>query len=677
MLQVSSIHIRLLLMIVPLMMLSLGTLGGLSYYFANQYLTRSVDETAIAIGSDYSNQIRAIINERVIEMEDLASNQLFRGNSDDAQVVKLLHDTHQRTGDFDNINALFPDGKGFRFDGSTTNVADRDYLKKAVSTKKTYISEPMLTRGTGKLGIIIAVPVLDNDKLTRVITGNVSLQRVADLLQEVKFKETGYAAMIDNSGMVIAHAKRPELNGKFNITEKKIDPELKASIAEIDGRFLKLFEEAKTGKRVIGLYTDLDGVRHVGILAPLRLPGGQQWIMIVSAPEEEVARETAILGRTMLIVSLVSIFLASVGVIVLSKRFAAPIQRIRDECMLLAQGDLREREVKILSQDEIGQLAQGFDTMRSTLRALVTRVQSQAKQVAAASKELTEGAHQSADAANQVAGSISEIAKGTEKQADSATHISLVAEQMSASTEQISATAHKVAEIAKSTSQEAEQGRVAVEQAIDQMNQIGQGSEAVQIAIAELSTGSREISEIVTLISTIAGQTNLLALNAAIEAARAGEHGRGFAVVAEEVRKLAEESNQAAQQIAVLIQKNLVNMDQAVAATQAGTEGVQAGISVVNSAGETFEKIVGSIKQLSEQIKGISDSIDHMAVGSHTLVSAIHEIDKVSKENAAEAQTVSAATEEQSASMQEIASSSQSLSTLAGDLQEAVAKFRV
>ena len=125
-----------------------------------------------------------------------------------------------------------------RLDGTITNVADRDYFKVVISTQQSYISDPSLTRGTGKLGVIIAVPVLEDGKLIKIVTGNVSLQRVTDLIKEVKFKDGGYATVIDDSGLVIAHSKRPELNGKMNIATKK-SSELKMQNVEVDDNYIE------------------------------------------------------------------------------------------------------------------------------------------------------------------------------------------------------------------------------------------------------------------------------------------------------------------------------------------------------------------------------------------------------------------------------------------------------
>lgn len=155
-----------------------------------------------------------------------------------------------------------------------------------------------------------------------------------------------------------------------------------------------------------------------------------------------------------------------------------------------------------------------------------------------------------------------------------------------------------------------------------------------------LGNQSKEIGQIVNTISDIAGQTNLLALNAAIEAARAGEQGKGFAVVADEVRKLAEQSQMAAKQIADLIAQIQSQPNSAVQAMNEGSAEVKIGTEVVDTAGHTFTDII-------------------------------------SRDTAAQAETVSAVTEEQSAAMDEITTSSEALANMAEDLSEVVSKFKL
>lgn len=195
--------------------------------------------------------------------------------------------------------------------------------------------------------------------------------------------------------------------------------------------------------------------------------------------------------------------------------------------------------------------------------------------------------------------------------------------------------------------------------------------------VEKLGERSKEIGQIVDTISGIAGQTNLLALNAAIEAARAGEQGRGFAVVAEEVRKLAEQSQEAAGRIAQLIGDIQGDTDKAVVAMSEGTREVKMGADVVNAAGDMFREIVELVSQVSAQVREISAAIQQMASGSQQIVGVVQKIDRLSKSSSVESQSVSAATEEQLASMEEIAAASQTLSKLAQDLQVEVTKFRV
>ncbi|EIW19455.1 MULTISPECIES: methyl-accepting chemotaxis protein [Pelosinus] len=676
--KVTSIQTRFLIMLLPLFILSFGLLSSVSYYLSNKYLIHSVNETAASIGTDYANKIQFDLQEKLIRLDDLANTQRIKNGTNKTEIVQALAETQKRIGYFDVVFFVSLDGSGVLSDSSTAQYGDRDYYKKVLSTQKPVISDPLVSRTTGKLSVVIATPVLNNGQLAGVIGGTYSLDRLTELVKDIRFKDTGYGFLTDHLGTVIAYPKNPEMIGKLKLNEKQINPQLNLPVKELDERLLSLFKTVnEKGTQMEGLYSFIDNVTKMGVFTPVLLPDGSKWVMTVAAPETEVNQEITTLAYMMIAISIASIIIAILFIIFLSKRFAKPIQVIRDECLILTDGDLSEQEIQVFSHDEIGQLAKGFRDMRGNLRVLVTNVKSQAEHVAASSEELTASASHSADAANQIAASITDIAHGTEKQVNSADRIAAVARQMSTNTEQILTTTQGVSEIAIHASQEAEKGKQSVEQAIVQMQDISHGSAAVQSAITELAAGSQEISEMVNLISTIASQTNLLALNAAIEAARAGEHGRGFAVVAEEVRKLAEQSNQATQQIGAVIQKNQVNMEQAVAASQSGLERVKDGIVVINSAGEMFTIIVESIIQFSQQIKEISEAIQQIVDGSQTLVGSIQEIEIVSKENAAETQTISAATEEQSASMQEIASASHSLASLASTLQEGVAKFRV
>ncbi|MDF2929690.1 MAG: methyl-accepting chemotaxis sensory transducer with Cache sensor [Anaerospora sp.] len=600
----------------------------------------SVNETAMAVGSDYSNRIKSEMQDVMVRLDDLARVTAIRTVGDRAQAVAAMAETQQIVG-FETVLFIAPDGSAVRGDGTTGQYGDREYFKKVMDTKKSYVSEMLISKATGKISVVLATPVMNNGQLMGVIGGTYSLEKMTELIKDMKFLDSGYGNIVDNNGVLLAHPKRPDTIGKLNISQKKVNPELKLQQAELDDKLINLFAAAvQSGKQTFGTYTFVDGVTRVAVYTPIDLPGGQRWFMSVAAPEAEAMQATDSLSRTMLILSII--------------------------CLLIVAG------LTIVIA-----MAKGFRDMRANLHSLVTTVHSQAEQLAASSQQLTAGADQSAQAANQVASSITDVATSAQEQLIVAGESAAVVQQMSASIQQVAANANEVAYQSSQAAMKAAEGNKSVGQAVTQMANIEQTVTASAQVVAKLGERSKEIGQIVDAISGIAGQTNLLALNAAIEAARAGEQGRGFAVVAEEVRKLAEQSQDAAKKIATLIGEIQGDTDKAVVAMNEGTHEVKRGAEVVNASGQAFQEIVELVTQVSDQVKEISAAIEQMATGSQQIVGSVNRIDTLSKQTAEESEVVSAATEEQSATMEEIASSSRSLAHLATDLREAVGKFRV
>jgi methyl-accepting chemotaxis protein len=342
----------------------------------------------------------------------------------------------------------------------------------------------------------------------------------------------------------------------------------------------------------------------------------------------------------------------------------------------VAGGNLAQR-VKINSKDEIGQLGIAFNSMAEKLGRLIGQVIVTTEQVAASSQQLTASAEQSALAANQVASSITDVAQASQDQFQAMNQTLNSVENISAMIRHIASNANDVALDTDKAAQAARGGTNAVETAIKQMERIEKTvMESAQV-VTSLGTRSEEIGEIVSVIANIASQTNLLALNAAIEAARAGEQGRGFAVVADEVRKLAEQSQAAAKQIAALIGEISTDTHKAVVAMREGTKEVNVGTQVVHTSGKSFQDIVGLIENVSSQVKVISTDIQAMAKSSRQIVAAVQAVEEAGKGILGQTQTVSAATEEQSAAMEEIAAASQALSKMAEELSTATSKFRI
>ena len=359
------------------------------------------------------------------------------------------------------------------------------------------------------------------------------------------------------------------------------------------------------------------------------------------------------------------------------KGITGPLDKVVHICGKLRDGDFRTKELnEAIRGDEFGLVQTTIYDMRKTINKLMRTTSQSAEQLAASSEELTASAHQSAQASEQVAQSVTTSASAVvEQQQDVGDAMTSIDGAMD-SINLLNNTANEVADHATEANNQAKSGGAAVETAVNQIISVEKIVNDSAATVDKLGQRSKEIGQIVEAISGIAEQTNLLALNAAIEAARAGEHGRGFAVVSEEVRKLAEESQEAAQRIGTLISDIQNDTTEAVDSMQKGNAAVKEGTQSVERLRETFDTIRVATDNVSKAANGMVTELKAVSEATENIKTKSQKIADAGGKVSTEMESVSAASEQQSASAEEIASASDELARLAQELQNSLQAFQ-
>ena len=380
--------------------------------------------------------------------------------------------------------------------------------------------------------------------------------------------------------------------------------------------------------------------------------------------------------RNMVILSVITLVILVLASLWITKEITSPLQRMMGICQKLRDGDFRINRNLVARGDEFGAMEHAIDEVCDTLNKLMRQISKSSEQLAASSEELTASAGQSAQASDQVAQNVTTSAGAVMEQQQLLQDMKESVDNSNKAVKNLGTAAGAVTNEAKSANDQAADGTKAIEFAVEQILSAEAIVKESADTVNKLGQSSQEIGQIVETISGIAGQTNLLALNAAIEAARAGEQGRGFAVVAEEVRKLAEESQNAAQQITDLIRGIQNNTDAAVSSMEKGSTAVRAGSASVEKLRETFQAINVASNGVVERAQNMINELQAVSEDTRNINEKSVRIAGKGDEVSQEMESVSAASQEQSASATEIADASQSLANLAQELQTSLQKFQ-
>jgi len=632
-------------------------LATIYFYFVVQQKTideyNSVSEkSAHAIQWDISN----IIDDNLTILRMTAANPAV-ANLDAAVAKDHLVNVQNLIGAGNAVIASNPAGQQV-VRGDTiglVQIAHRRFFQIAIKGTEA-ISEVLISATTGNPIVVFAVPLYGPGKqIQGILQNSYELVKLRDFVEKLSVNSS-VVFIVDSEGKMLAHPDKEIAKSRKDMTN------------------LGFVKDGLAGKSGMVNYTTEKGVAVNSFYLPEPRTG---WVIVVETPASFLAADLmayklkfgGLLIVTMLIMVAVGYFVA--------RRMAQPMQELAARTRQVAAGDLTAASIRVNSNDEIGELGNAFNQMQADITKLVKDLGEAAEQVAASSEELSASADEAAKSVTTVTSSVANIAEGSGRQASIAKETSQRVQDRTDHVHQAAEEAENAARLALDAVKVAASGESTIGSVITQMQSIEKSVTTTARTVDKLGATSGKIGQIIDTIQSIAGQTNLLALNAAIEAARAGEAGRGFSVVAEEVRKLAEQSADAATQIGGLIAEIQQDTASAVNAMTEGAREVSVGGEVVNEAGKAFKQLVAMVNKMQDEVTRIAVVLKDLATGNAAVVSEVKDIASLSESVAADTQNISATAEELSATMEEMAASSRMLSDMAEKLQGLIARFKI
>jgi len=545
--------------------------------------------------------------------------------------------------DFQRGNIIGMDGISI-FDGK--DYSDREYVQQAMQGN-IYVSEPLISKITGELSIMVAAPLYAEETYGSTIVGVVYFVPketfLNDIVSAIQIGENSRAYMINKSGDTIADITLETITVQNIETEAQSDPALQELAA--------IHANMREGKNGFGSYTSGEE-KMFAAYAPVKDTDG--WSIAVTAPQLNYLAATRDAMVINIAVIIIFILISIVVALVVASNISSPMKACVNRMKLLVEGDLETPMPEIASKDETGVLARSTTSLVEGLRIVISDIDyllnemaNQNLNVHTEHEEVYVGSFQNillsmrhmkeelGHAMRQVNHSAQEVALASDHLSASAQSLSQGTTQQASSVQELAARVSEISDQARSTASGALDVRSKTHQAGEEVSMCNQKMQNLVEAMDKIQTSSDEIEKILKTIDDIAFQTNILALNAAVEAARAGSAGKGFAVVAEEVRNLAGKSAEAAQNTSVLIANS--------------TEAVHTGTEVAQSTADILFGVVNSIQSVVDSIDNIAAVSNEQSDAVGQVSEGINQIAVVVQSNSATAQQSAAASEELSA----------------------------